>query len=50
MRVPAGVYCVDVLDATVPAGLVAGQRHDPHGPITLAEGQEYLDADFGYKL
>lgn len=46
--VPAGVYCVDVVDATVPAGLVLVSGADPHGPITLAEGQVYKAADFGY--
>jgi uncharacterized repeat protein (TIGR01451 family) len=47
--VPAGVYCVDVVNATVPAGLALVSGADPHGPITLAEGQVYLAADFGYQ-
>lgn len=46
--VAAGTYCVDVLDATIPAGLTLVSGSDPHGPITLAEGQAYRDADFGY--
>lgn len=45
---PAGTYCVDVIDATVPAGLSLVSGNDPHGPIVLAEGQNYKDADFGY--
>ncbi len=44
----AGTYCVDVIDATVPAGLTLVSGTDPHGPVTLAEGQVYRDADFGY--
>lgn len=46
--VAAGSYCVDVLNATVPAGLVLTGGHDPNGPIVLADGQKYKDADFGY--
>ncbi len=46
--VPAGVYCVKVLDATLPAGLVLVSGANPHGPITLAEGEQYMKADFGY--
>ena len=42
----AGVYCVKVVDATVPAGLVP--TFIPTMPVTLVEGQEYRDADFGY--
>ncbi len=45
---PAGTYCVDVIDATVPAGLTLVSGSDPHGPVTLTEGQVYRDADFGY--
>lgn len=43
-----GTYCVDILDATVPAGLVLTGGQDPAGPIVLAEGQKYKEADFGY--
>jgi uncharacterized repeat protein (TIGR01451 family) len=42
----AGKYCVKVIDSTVPAGLT--QTHAPAMPVTLTEGQEYRDADFGY--
>ena len=47
--VPGGTYCVDVVDATVPAGLKLVSGSDPAGPILLAEGQKYLAADFGYR-
>jgi uncharacterized repeat protein (TIGR01451 family) len=47
-EVPAGTYCVDVLDSTLPPGLILTGGSDPHGPIKLAEGQQYRDADFGY--
>ena len=48
--VPTGTYCVKVLDATLPAGLKLVSGANPHGPITLAEGQVYKDADFGYQV
>lgn len=44
----AGTYCVMVTDSTVPPGLVLTGGTNPHGPIALAEGQQYNDADFGY--
>jgi uncharacterized repeat protein (TIGR01451 family) len=47
-QVPAGTYCVDVINATVPVGLALTGGTDPHGPILLAEGEAYRDADFGY--
>lgn len=47
-EVPAGTYCVTVDDATLPAGLSLVSGTDPHGPIVLAEGEAYKDADFGY--
>gem|GEM_PF-1771655 len=47
--VPAGTYCVAVLDATLPTGLTLVSGTNPHGPIVLAEGQVYRDADFGYQ-
>ena len=47
--VPAGTYCVNVVNATVPAGLTLVSGTNPHGPIVLAEGQIYLAADFGYQ-
>lgn len=43
----AGVYCVDVIDATVPAGLRLVAGTDPL-LVTLAQDQDYLTADFGY--
>jgi hypothetical protein len=45
LAVPAGVYTVRPTDP--PAGLTASLPV-PHGPITLAAGAQYLDADFGY--
>ncbi len=45
---PAGAYCVDVINSTVPAGLTLTGGADPHGPILLAEDEKYRDADFGY--
>ncbi len=47
--VAAGTYCVDVVNATLPAGLTLVSGADPHGPIVLAEGQIYMTADFGYQ-
>ncbi len=46
--VQPGTYCVAVDDATLPAGLSLVSGTDPHGPIVLAEGEAYRDADFGY--
>ena len=48
-KVATGIYCVDVVDATVPAGLTLVSGTDPNGPIDLKEGQNYKDADFGYQ-
>jgi uncharacterized repeat protein (TIGR01451 family) len=42
----AAVYCVKVIESTVPAGLT--QTHTPTMPVNLGEGEEYRDADFGY--
>jgi uncharacterized repeat protein (TIGR01451 family) len=47
-EVAGGAYCVKVIDATVPAGLTLTGGANPHGPIALAEGQDYRLADFGY--
>ncbi|MDH7487876.1 MAG: SdrD B-like domain-containing protein, partial [Anaerolineae bacterium] len=46
---PAGLYCVDVVEATLPpdAFLTPGMA-EPHGPIALDPWEDYLDADFGY--
>ncbi len=47
---PAGSYCVNVTDtAGVLAGAALTGGTDPHGPIDLAAGEIYLDADFGYQ-
>jgi protocatechuate 3,4-dioxygenase beta subunit len=51
-----GTYTVDVLDAANPNGTLNGLTHvlglqsqpDPTGPITVAAGQFYEQADFGY--
>ncbi|NPA90164.1 MAG: DUF11 domain-containing protein, partial [Chloroflexi bacterium] len=47
---PAGTYCVKVVESTLPEDfLVLGDHFtNPHGPITLPDGGTYLDADFGY--
>ena len=42
------VYFVDVINSTIPDGLVITTNNDPYGPITLGLGQNFLDADFGY--
>ncbi len=50
-NVDPGTYIVDV--TTPPAGytLITGAQSntDPTAPITVAAGQVYLDADFGYR-
>ncbi len=44
-----GKYCVKVTDTNnVLTGLTLTGGPNPHGPITLAAGRTYLDADFGY--
>ncbi|MBC8446747.1 MAG: DUF11 domain-containing protein, partial [Chloroflexi bacterium] len=46
---PVGVYCVDVVEATLPADVFLSPGiAEPHGPITLGPWEDYLDADFGY--
>ena len=46
---PAGDYYVDVVDATIPAGLaLTGTATDPTGLIALSGGGTYVSADFGY--
>ncbi len=45
----AGVYCVDVVDASVPVGMTLVSGTDPR-KVTLAADQVYNDADFGYAL
>ena len=45
-----GKYCVRVTDTHgVLAGLAQTGGTNPHGPITLASGGTYLNADFGYR-
>ncbi|MEM9598078.1 MAG: SdrD B-like domain-containing protein, partial [Acidobacteriota bacterium] len=46
----AGTYYVDVVDPTVPAGLTLSPGGaDPTSAITVALGDVFLDADFGYR-
>ncbi len=46
---PADTYCVRVDEDTVPVGMVLGTHFtNPYGPIVLADGATFLDADFGY--
>ena len=46
---PAGDYYVDVVDATIPAGLgLTGTATDPTALIALSDGELYINADFGY--
>ncbi|HOX04248.1 MAG TPA: SdrD B-like domain-containing protein, partial [Verrucomicrobiota bacterium] len=54
---PAGAYAVQVNTATLPAGFNTAPSADPDGvldsvtgPIVLAPGDVYVNADFGYKL
>ena len=44
---PAGSYCVDVRDDTVPFGYVLSTGNDPL-TVNLAQGETFDDADFGY--
>jgi len=47
--VAAGDYCVVVDETTIPDGLHLGATFtNPHGPVTINEGDNYRDADFGY--
>jgi uncharacterized repeat protein (TIGR01451 family) len=48
MRLAAGPYCVDVDEATLPAGFALTTGNEPLSVI-LAAGQEYTGADFGYR-
>ena len=48
---PVGVYCVDVVEATLPADVYLSPGiAEPHGPIALDPWEDYLNADFGYYL
>ena len=44
---PAGTYCVDVEDSTVPVGYVHTTANDPM-TVVLANGEDFNLADFGY--
>ncbi|MFK8012784.1 MAG: SdrD B-like domain-containing protein, partial [Marinicellaceae bacterium] len=45
----AGSYYVDVDDSTLPAGLTLSPTlSDPTSIISLSDGEDYNDADFGY--
>ncbi|PIQ62061.1 MAG: hypothetical protein COV99_07280, partial [Bacteroidetes bacterium CG12_big_fil_rev_8_21_14_0_65_60_17] len=44
---PAGDYCVDVRDDTVPFGFVLTTGNDPM-TVNLSSGEQFDDADFGY--
>ncbi len=44
---PAGTYCVDVVDSTLPTGYVHTTANDPM-TVALANGQTFSFADFGY--
>lgn len=46
--VPAGTYIVDVVDATVPAGLSLTTANDSSA-VELGGGEWRLDVDFGYR-
>ena len=52
-NLPTGTYTVAVIDATLPNGGAGLQTSpgttDPTASIPLADGQIYLDADFGYR-
>ncbi len=43
-----GVYFVDVVNSTIPADYVLTTANEPL-KVTLAQGQDYNDADFGYR-
>ncbi|NOZ73086.1 MAG: DUF11 domain-containing protein [Chloroflexi bacterium] len=44
-----GTYCVAIDATAIPAGYdLGGSFSNPAGPITVSEGQDYRDADFGY--
>ncbi len=44
-------YCIHVTDSSgVTTGMYLTTGNEPLGPFTLTEGQEKMDADFGYAL
>ncbi|MCH8246465.1 MAG: DUF11 domain-containing protein [Bacteroidetes bacterium] len=44
---PAGLYCVDPVDSSIPFGFVLTTANDPM-TVDLGAGELFLDADFGY--
>ncbi len=47
--VQPGDYCVIVDETAIPDGLDLGATFtNPYGPVTIDEGEDYRDADFGY--
>lgn len=46
-HLPAATYCVDVIDATVPAGMTLVSGTDPR-KVTLGANEVFNGADFGY--
>ncbi|MCX7671060.1 MAG: carboxypeptidase regulatory-like domain-containing protein, partial [Anaerolineae bacterium] len=47
-QLPAGTYCVDVDESTLPAGLALTTANEPR-TVNLADGQNFTTADFGYR-
>ncbi len=47
-NLPAGQYCVNVDESTLPAGVSLSTANEPHAK-TLAQDENYLLADFGYR-
>jgi hypothetical protein len=45
--IPPGTYCVDVDEATLPAGYTLTTGNEPK-TVNLGPGQNYMEADFGY--
>lgn len=48
-QLPAGTYCVNVDDATLPANYTLTTAPEPR-QVVLAQDQNYLLADFGYQV
>ena len=44
---PAGLYCVDPVDSSIPFGFVLTTANDPM-TVDLDPGEHFLSADFGY--